>query len=105
MIIPQDIIYFCHVYIYIPKYWQYSFTDICKACIYVNEHIVKIILWTCHHRTFVDLELRENSSPIVLIEIPTIVLKEGRSERGYNPETPIIFGITPKIVTLDDMPT
>ena len=41
MIIPQDNIYSCHVYIYKPKYWQYSFTDICEACIYVNEHIVK----------------------------------------------------------------
>ena len=33
----------------------------------------------------------QNSSPIVLIKVSTIVLKEGRSERGYNPETPCNF--------------
>ena len=38
----------------------------------------------------------KNSSPIVLIDIPTIVLKEGRSERGYNPETPSNFWNNPK---------
>ena len=84
------------MYIYKPKYWQYFFTDICEACIYVNEHIVKIILWMSHHRTFIDLKLQENSSPIVLIEILTIVLREGRSERGYNPETPSNFWNNPK---------
>ena len=36
-------------------------------------------------------KLQENSSPIVLIKVSTIVLKEGRSERGYNPETPSNF--------------
>ena len=39
---------------------------------------------------------KTNSSPIVLIKIPTIVLKEGRSERGYNPETPSNFWNNPK---------
>ena len=63
---------------------------------YIYMCIVKIILWMCHHRTFVNLKLQENSSPIVLIEIPTIVLKEGRSERGYNPETPSNFWNNPK---------
>ena len=59
MIIPQDNIYLCHIYMYIykPKYWQYSFTDICETCIYVNEHNAKIILWMCHHKTFVNLKL------------------------------------------------
>ena len=78
--------------------------NICETCIYVYEHIVKIILWTCHLRTFVNSKL-QNSSPIVLIEILTIVLKEGRSERGYNPGTPSNFWNNPKIVPLDDMPT
>ena len=54
----------------------------------------------CHHRTFVNLELQENSSPIVLIDILTIVLKEGRSERGYNPETPSNFWNNPKDSTI-----
>ena len=81
-------------------YWQYSFTNICETCfhvyIYIYICIVKIILWMCHHKTIVNLKCRENSSPIVLIEVPTIVLKEGRSERGYNPETPSNFWNNPK---------
>ena len=48
------------------------------------------MLWACHHKTFEKLKL-QNCSPIVLIKISTIVLKEGRSERGYNPETPYNF--------------
>ena len=57
-------------------------------------------------QTFYEFEnFNKNSSPIVLIEILTIVLKEGRSERGYNPETPTNFWNNPKIVPLDDMPT
>ena len=53
--------------------------------------IIKIkILWTCHHTTLENLKL-QISSPIVLIEVLTIVLKEGRRERGYNPETPCNF--------------
>ena len=43
---------------------------------------------------------KKNSSPIVLIEILTIVLKEGRSERGYNPETPSNFWNHPKDSTI-----
>ena len=39
------------------------------------------------------------------MEILTIVLKEGRSERGYNPGTPSNFQYNSKIVPLDDMPT
>ena len=58
----------------------------------------------CHHKTFANSKL-QNSSPIVLIEILTIILKEGRSERGYNPETPSNFPYHSKIVPLDDMPT
>ena len=50
------------------------------------------MLWLCHHKTFENLKL-QNFSPIVLIKILTIVLKEGRSERGYNPETPYNFFI------------
>ena len=33
----------------------------------------------------------QNFGPIVLIKVSTIELKEGRSERGYNPETPYNF--------------
>ena len=58
----------------------------------------------CHLKPFMNSKL-ENSSPIVLIEVPAIVLKEGRSERGYNPETPSNFWYNPKIVPLDDTPT
>ena len=58
----------------------------------------------CHLRPFVNSKLQKNSSPIVL-EILTIVLKEGRSERGYNPGTPSNFRYNPKVVPLDDMPT
>ena len=58
----------------------------------------------CHLRIFVNSKL-QNTSSIVLLEIPTIVLKEGRSERGYNPGTPSNFQYNPKIVPLDDMPT
>ena len=48
-------------------------------------------------QTFYEFKIStENSSPIVLIQIPTIVLKEGRSERGYNPETPSNFWNNPK---------
>ena len=46
------------------------------------------MLWTCHHKTLEKLKIK-NPGPIVLIWISTIVLKEGRSERGYNPETPL----------------
>ena len=42
----------------------------------------------------------KNSSPIVLIKILTIVLKKGRSERGYNPETPSNFWNNPKDSTI-----
>ena len=50
----------------------------------------KIILWMCHHTTLKKFKL-QNYGPIVLIKVSTIVLKEGRSERGYNPETPYNF--------------
>ena len=56
-------------------------------------------------QSFHNFKLKENSSPIVLIKIPTIVLKEGRSERGYNPETPSNFWNNPKVTPLDDTPT
>ena len=39
------------------------------------------------------------------MRILTIVLKEGRSERGYNPETPSNFQNNPKATPLDDTPT
>ena len=48
------------------------------------------MLWACHHKTLEKLKL-QNYGPIVLIKVLTIVLKEGRSERGYNPETPCNF--------------
>ena len=48
------------------------------------------MLWACHHKTFEKLKL-QNYGLIVLIKVLTIVLKEGRSERGYNPETPYNF--------------
>ena len=63
-----------------------------------------MILWICHPGPLTISSLK-NSSPIVLIEILTIVLKEGRSERGYNPETPSNFQCNPKVTPLDDTPT
>ena len=81
-------------------YQQYSFTNIQKTCIIdLYICIVKIILWTCHHKTLEKFEC-QNSSPIVLIEELTIVLKEGRSERGYNPETPSNFPYHSKLVLI-----
>ena len=59
----------------------------------------------CHPGPFIISNLKKNSSPIALIEIPTIVLKEGRSERGYNPETPSNFQNNLKVTPLDDTPT
>ena len=50
------------------------------------------MLWACHHKILEKLKL-QNSGPIVLIKVSTIVLKEGRSERGYNPETPYNFSL------------
>ena len=58
-----------------------------------------------HPGPFIISNLKKNSSPIVLIEIPTIVLKEGRSERGYNPGTPSNFWNNLKVIPLDDTPT
>ena len=54
----------------------------------------------CHLKPSMNSKLQQNSSPIVLIQIPTIVLKEGRSERGYNPETPSNFWNNPKDSTI-----
>ena len=96
MIIPQDIIYFYHMYINLSTGNTLLQIFVKLVFMYIYICIVKIILWMCHHRTFVNLKLQENSSPIVLIEIPTIVLKEGKSERGYNPETPSNFWNNPK---------
>ena len=48
------------------------------------------MLWASHHKTFEKLKL-QNFCPFLLIKVSTIVLKEGRSERGYNPETPYNF--------------
>ena len=74
--------------------------NICKTCIiYLYICIVKIILWMCHHKTLEKFE-HQNSSPIVLIEVLTIVLKEERSERGYNPETPSNFPYNSKLVLI-----
>ena len=64
-----------------------------------------MILWMCHLSPFIISYLKKNSSPIVLIGIPTIVLKERRSERGYNPETPSNFWNNLKVTPLDDTPT
>ena len=50
------------------------------------------MLWVCHHKTLEKLKL-QNSGPIVLIKVSTIVLEERRSERVYNPETPYNFSI------------
>ena len=77
--------YVC-IYTYVPTILVYGNLYNIYIC------IVKIMLWVCHHRTFEKLKL-QNSGPIVLIKVSTIVLKEGRSERGYNPETPILFHI------------
>ena len=51
----------------------------------------------CHHKTLEKFEC-QSSSPIVLIEVSTIVLKEGRSERGYNPGTPSNFQYHSRLV-------
>ena len=59
----------------------------------------------CHPSPFLISNLKENSSSIVLIKILTIVLEAGRSERGYNPETPSNFWNNPKATPLDDTPT
>ena len=81
-------------------YCQYSFMNVCKTCIiYLYICIVKIILWMCHHKTLKKF-VCQNSSPIVLIQVSTIVLKEGRSERGYNPETPSNFPYHSKLVLI-----
>ena len=61
--------------------------------------IVKIILWTCHHKAPEKFE-HQNSSPIFLIEDSTIVLTEGRSERGYKPETHSNFLYHSKLVLI-----
>ena len=82
-------------------YQQYSFMNICKTCIiYLYICIVKIILWMCHHKALKKKLECQNSSPFVLIEVLTIVLKEGRSERGYNPETPCNFPYHSKLVLI-----
>ena len=81
--------------------------NICETCfhvyiyMYYNNRSVDVPSQTFHKLK----NSKKNSSPIVLIEILTIVLKEGRSERGYNPETPSNFLYHSKIVPLDDMPT
>ena len=81
-------------------YWQHSFMNICKTCIiYLYICIVKIIPWMYHHKTLENLNVK-NSSPMLLIEESTIVLKEGRSERGYNPETPSNFPYHSKVVLI-----
>ena len=56
----------------------------------------------CHPRSFQISSSKENSGPIVIKRIPTIVLKEGRSERGYNPENPSNFWNNLKATPLDD---
>ena len=58
-----------------------------------------MILWTFHHKALKKFE-HQKSSPIVLIEVLTIVLKEGRSERGYNPETSSNFPYHSKLVLI-----
>ena len=62
--------------------------------------IIKIILWACHHTTLENLKF-QNFSPIVLIKISTIILKEGRSERGYNPETPCNFSHQSSVILIE----
>ena len=47
------------------------------------------MLQACHHKTLEKLKL-QTSSPIVLIKVSTIVLKEGRSERGYSTRTRLV---------------
>ena len=54
----------------------------------------------CHLKPSMNSKLQQNSSPIVSIDIPTIVLKEGRSERGYNLEAPSNFWNNPKDSTI-----
>ena len=46
------------------------------------------MLWVCHHKILEKLKIK-NPGPIVSIRLSTIVLKEGRSERAYNPGTPL----------------
>ena len=63
-----------------------------------------MILWVCHPNPFYILKDNFWSSCLNK-RIPTIVLKEGRSERSYNPETPSNFQNNPKATPLDDTPT
>ena len=100
MIISQNIIYFYPVYISSCTSNTLLQISVKLVFMYIYICIVKIILWMCHHRTFENLKLQENSRPIVLIEVLTIVLKEGRSERGYNPETPSHFPYHSKVVLI-----
>ena len=100
-------------------YCQYSFTNVCKTCFHMYVHLstsntlLQIFMKTCIIYLYmycknnsVDMSSKkllknlkcQNSSPIVLIKVSTIVLKEGRSERGYNPETPSNFPYHSKLV-------
>ena len=54
---------------------------------FLNSKFKRKLLSNCHNK------------------ILTIVLKEGRSERGYNPGTPSNFQNNPKVTPLDDTPT
>ena len=68
-----------------------------KTCIIYNNSPVDM-----SSQTFLWIQnSNKNSRPIVLIEILTIILKEGRSERGYNPETPSNFWNNPKDSTIE----
>ena len=49
--------------------------------------------------------LKKNSSPIVLIKYWQLYLRKGGVKGAITLKPLVIFGITPKIVPLDDMPT
>ena len=81
------------MYIYINLSTSNTFADIYEnlynMLIYINCKNNAVDVSSQNFRKF--RKLQENSSPIVLMKVLTIVLKEGRSERGYNPETPSNF--------------
>ena len=110
MIIPQDNIYFCHVYIYI---YIYIYIDLNTGNTLLQMFVKIVFVYMYYNnspvdmssQTFYKIQSFKNVSPIVLIEILTIVLKERRSERGYNPGTPSNFPYHSNVVPIDDTPT
>ena len=75
------------MYVYKFMYQQYSYMKTCIIYLYMYCKNNSVDVSSQNSQKFG----LQHSSPIVLIKVSTIVLKEGRSERGYNPETPCNF--------------